>query len=127
MFRKIKWAYQRATRGWSDSDSWDIRGYFESVVPPMLRKIAEDHAGCPGELYDSAMVNDECWRWKIILEEIAQGFEAAGQMDRLAHKWEKTESGGYQMKYDEELNKELTKKMDRGLELFSKFYLNLWD
>lgn len=39
--RNIKQAYKRIRYGWCNYDAWDFDAWFCSVVPPMLRKLAE--------------------------------------------------------------------------------------
>jgi hypothetical protein len=128
MFENIKYFIQRGRRGWSDEDAWDIDHYLARIIPPMVRRIGKDGMGCPEEFFDNTCKNDECHKWKEILEEIAQGFEAAEQIKNLSFgfRWEK-ENGIYDMKVKEEKQKQLAAKFDRGMELFSKYFLNLWD
>ena len=38
-FRSLKWAYQRATRGYADCDVWSIDIWFLSIIPNMLRDL----------------------------------------------------------------------------------------
>jgi len=118
----------RGKRGWANTDVWDGDTYLGKVISGMVRELAKYNSGCPEELYDKTCKNDECHKWKEILEEIAQGFEAADQMKRMSfsHMWEKKEDI-YDSMYKKIKQKQLAKKYDRGMELFSKYFLNLWD
>jgi hypothetical protein len=127
MFREIKWAYQRATRGWSEKDSWNINGHIAEILPPMLRSIAKNHAGCPVEFWDKEKLNDECHRWAETLEEIAQGFEAYTALQHMSYFEFVKEEDGYKHEINKEKLKLLTAKYDRGMLLFSQYYMNLWD
>lgn len=125
MFRKLKFYYNRITKGWSDEDVWDVGYYLDKIIPPMVRKLKEG-CGCPSELYDDAKKNDECHRWKEVLEEIAQGFEAHnaihhGRLIKLENG-----DGTWTDKIDEEREKQLTKKYKRGMELFMEYHSHLW-
>lgn len=42
MFRQIKWAWQRAIRGYDDSIYWGFDGYFADVIVPPLKKFCEE-------------------------------------------------------------------------------------
>lgn len=128
MIKEIKYFIQRGKRGWADCDVWDIDSYLSSIIPPMVRKI-KDGFGCPQEFYDKTCINDECKKWHDILEEIAQGFEAEEQIKSLSRcfKWLKTPEGLYDQELEKEKDKQLAEKYERGMELFSKYFMNLWD
>jgi hypothetical protein len=112
MFKEIKYFIQRGKRGYSDRDLWDFDNYLSKIIPPAVRHLAKNAMGCPE-----------------ILEEIAQGFEAAEQIKTLKYHfaWNKDGSEKYTMEYKEEKQKQIAVKFDRGMELFGKYFLNLWD
>lgn len=129
MFREIKYAYQRLKRGYSDRDLWDFDSYLCEMVPMAVRNLAKNSMGCPGDLWDKDAKNNECHKWSEILEEIAQGFEAADQIKSMRRycKWLKTPEGLYEHELEKEKDKQLTIKYERGMELFAKYFMNLWD
>lgn len=129
MFELLKHYYQRCKYGFSYQDVWSFDDYLCDIIPPAVRKLKEDCCGCPGELWDKERINDECHRWKEILEEIAQGFEAAQKITGLKYfKYEKSKDSPdyFVHEIDEKKAKLLTKKYERGMELFSKYFLSLW-
>lgn len=128
-YLEVKYFIQRGRRGYSDRDLWDFDSYLSEIIPPAVRHLAKNASGCPGETWDVKQVNNECHVWKEILEEIAQGFEAATQIKSLSRfsKWLKTEEGFYDHKVEKEKDKQLAAKFDKGMELFAKYFLNLWD
>lgn len=44
---KIKWAFQRMKRGYSDADVYAIDDWFCRVVPPMLEQLGREAHGYP--------------------------------------------------------------------------------
>jgi hypothetical protein len=82
-FRRVKWAYQRATRGWSDSDCWDLGNTFSKRIAQALRRYQKNLSGhpvglgapctceIPGEPEDNCMAV-----WASYVEAMAVGFEA---------------------------------------------------
>lgn len=126
LFKNLKWYWQRATRGYADCDVWSLDGYLSEIIPPVIRKL-KTGCGCPSELYDKEKVNDECWKWKKILEEIAQGFEAYRGLNEMKYYVNKKTEKGYEHSVDVEKQKNFQEKFDRGIELFVKYYTNLWD
>lgn len=42
-----KWGRQRAKRGYSDNDAWNISSWFLDVMPKMLRQMRNNLHGCP--------------------------------------------------------------------------------
>lgn len=123
--RAIKTFVQRGNRGWADSDIWDFDSYLSDIIIAGVRDLKKG-IGCPGGLWDKEAKNKECWKWHEILEEIAQGFEAAKEMNHPRYSWEKKDTA-LQRKIDLEQQKVLTKKFERGMELFGKYFFNLWD
>jgi len=81
-----------------------------------MRWYIRNGHGCPTELYDDRAVDDECWKWDLILEKIAQGFEAIQELDDK--EW---------CDIPKSTKKELTKKFKKGMYLFAKHFRNLWD
>lgn len=105
VFKDLKWAWQRATKGYSDYDRYDIDFWFLKTIVPMLREFNEKTYSHP---YN--MTPEE---WHDIIEEMAQHFEQADKLsdDYLTGQdWEKAE---------EELHK--------GMTMFEKYLFNLWD
>jgi len=127
IFKKIKWFIQRGRRGWDDTDAWGFHTFFAELVPPMIRKM-KDGAGCPSKFYDSKNTNNECQKWHDTLEEMAQGFEAVEFLDKYKYKtWSELDNGNCTLEIDYKAMDNARKKMDKGLKLFAKHYLNLWD
>ena len=50
--RRVKWAWQRVTKGFCDADVWSIDWWFLSVMPDMLASLKENHTGYPGVLME---------------------------------------------------------------------------
>lgn len=44
-FRSLKWAWQRATRGYCDLDTYDIGDWFLNTLPDMLESIKHSRTG----------------------------------------------------------------------------------
>jgi len=127
VFREIKWFIQRGKRGYSDQDCWNINSYLCEVISPMIREM-KNGTGCPGNLYDIKKKNKECWKWEEILEEIAQGFEAAQSIEEEKFlQFKKNKDGNYENWIDKKKQEQLTKKFDKGISLFVEYFWNLWD
>jgi len=120
VYKDVKWFIQRGSRGYADSDVWDIGYYLCKFLPKMIRSL--NKYGCPYEYYDESNKGDECKRWKLVLEEMAQGFEAGMELfDReIYYRFESSED----IKNKEDV---LRKKFEKGLELFCKNFFSLWD
>lgn len=41
LYYKIKWAYQRVTRGWDDTATWGLDSHFIEVVVPPLKTLCQ--------------------------------------------------------------------------------------
>ena len=49
-WKEVGYRRQRAKRGWSVKDTWDIDRWFLDVMPQMLEYLKEHHMGFPGDL-----------------------------------------------------------------------------
>jgi hypothetical protein len=123
LFRKIKSFYQRGKRGWADEDTWSFYSYLCDMIVPALRYLKDNCHGCPDAYYNQHRENDECHKWKDVLETMAQGFEAAKYLETL--QFMKLEDGKFI--FDENANRNAVNKMKVGLELFAENFINLWD
>ena len=126
--REIKWFIQRGKRGYSDKDVWAFDSYIAGMISNGIRTLEDHHHGCPSELWDESRVNNECWKWEEILEEIAQGFEASQKICDMDYFFaEENEDGLYEHKIDKKRLEQLTKKYKRGMELFSEHFMSMWN
>jgi len=124
-FRQIKWFIQRGRRGYADCDVWDFDAYLISIIVPALKELKKDKMGCPMEFYDEKMKNDECHKWDEMIEEIIQGFEAIEALDCRSFKWFKKDHV-YRKEFDKERLDVLTKKYEKGMQLFAKHFMSIW-
>lgn len=47
-FKNCKYAWQRATKGYSDLDLLDLESFYSSVISTSMQQFAEESNGCPG-------------------------------------------------------------------------------
>lgn len=107
--KDIKHFLQRARRGYADSDTWGLWHYLSDWMPQALRHMKKIAIGHPGELNSKTGFKE----WKQILEKMAKGFEVSKKMDDL--------------KYNSKRYKKYEKEFNEGMDLFKKWYHNLWD
>lgn len=97
--RAVKLWWQRRTRGWDDSETWNLDTSLAKVILPRLKRFKELTVGCPV---------DVTWEeWGNTLDTMIKAFEwfAADCNER-----------------DEDFYTEAHK----GVELFAKYYGHLW-
>ena len=49
-FRSLKWAWQRAIKGYCELDTYSVSDWFLNTLPDMLEKIKKNYTGYPDEL-----------------------------------------------------------------------------
>jgi len=145
--RKIKWIYQRISRGYSDRDLWSFDSYLSKVISEGLRQLAVQSCGCPSEFYDEKKKGDECIKWKKILLDIAEGFESKQKLtddeffnheeiDKLYNndlgfnnnkEWGDAITKMWISKEYLKAKKECEKKWDKAIALFKEYYGSFWD
>lgn len=126
MFRKIKAFIQRGKKGWADEDVWSFDHYLAGLIVGALDSLKKNSIGCPGHLYDKKNINNECWKWKQIIEEIRQGFKASQQLFTFDYLMAE-KNGVLKKELDIKREQDLTKKYKRGIKLFCKYFQCLWD
>jgi len=75
-FRNIKWAWQRATKGYSDRDTWNLDCYYLQLFYHTLKHLAKYTHGYPGvgEFSDDQGGYEA---WQKYLSDMADHFENA--------------------------------------------------
>ena len=106
MFKEIKYFYQRGRRGYSDRDLWDLSCYLSDMLSRALSDLKKNKHGYPPMLTEK--------KWDRILTDMQSGFLAhLALMDIMTDSKEHTAK--------------LVATMDKGLKLFVKYYMDLWD
>ena len=133
-FRQVKWAYQRITRGYSDPDWWDMDTHLSKLIAQMLRKLAKDGMGYPGNeefpTYES---------WENYLNEIANLLEYSNSdlPNEYEDAWLKTFNDEKSPEEKEITNKYLDKELDndnkkiearkKAWAMLDPIFESLWD
>lgn len=102
--RSIRFWWQRMVRGWDDSDTWSLDGPTARFLAPRLRRFIEVVNGHP---MDMSMEE-----WVTILEKMQFAFQTIADDTEGFRDWAE----------DEELNR----RVDEGINLFSKYFFHLW-
>lgn len=121
IFREIRWAHQRVTRGWDDRAVWSIDYHLAKLIGQLVRELIKDNTGVPMAMYtqeeigqdrngtSSEMDKEKEKQWKGILLEIAEGFEAYA------------ENGDCMLMNGNPEN------FDKAFDLFRTHFSSLWD
>lgn len=108
-WRELKWKWQRAQRGYSDSDRWDLDSYLSGWLPQALREM-KNGMSYPG--WGEASTSK---KWAKILEDMAKGFDAHRILSE--EMIDQTTARG----------KKLVAQKEKGMKLFVEWFNNLWD
>ncbi len=150
--RRIKWAWQRLTRGWDDRVVWAIDIYLARMLPIWLQALKKDKMGVPANLCTKSVEDGERV-WNDILDTIINGFLAAKRITELdfpifedLRELEEERYGRLLIPWDEEdvkkldpLNEELDvrnklmqqqseaqEEFEAGMVLFQDYFFSLW-
>ena len=147
-FRTIKWGWQRATRGYSDYDTWDLDVYYSNMMIASLSQFRAEIKVYPGYM-------DNIEEWYAILDKIIFLLKQANEDEPLEEKnelaeWyeeylstktldftkvekiaskddEETNSKVKQYyKREEELYEIRTQKRKEAFELLAEYFGHLW-
>ena len=99
---EVKWAWQRAFRGYDDRLFWDMSEYLNPIIVDGLKHLRKNAFG-----YPAGMKNQR--EWNKILDKMIFSFEYG--------------------KFNHSFRKEMKdmKKVQEGFDLFAKYYQSLWD
>jgi len=101
--RKIRFFWQRRTRGWDDSDTWSLDMTLCQWLLPRLKRFKELNNGTPCDLTEQ--------EWDNILDKMIKA------VDMTAHQFERDYM---------EWSKKDFEEVREGLELLGKWMQNLW-
>lgn len=111
--RKIKFLYQRLTRGWSDDETWNLDYTIAKFALPRLKRFKELHSG-----YPNGMTEEE---WGLIIDKMIKSLELIIEdMETV---------GVLKNVFGDELYDAIRKKDEEileGLDLFFKYFRHLW-
>ena len=146
--RAFKWWWQRRTRGFDNRELWDLWYPLAEHIAPRLRAFAES-PGCSypsGIMAESHGIDDEDSKnvklWHNMVEKMARAFELmlldGNDLDYSDIKitpGEKTACGRkMNIEKDDDMDAERNRIMNEreeeiqeGLELFIKYFRDLWD
>jgi len=99
--RSIKHFYQRLFLGFDDSETWSLDCTIAKFIYPRLIRLKQVSCATPGNVNS----NEE---WNEILDDMIYAFKTI------------SEDVFYQS------NKHQVERVDKGLDLFRKYYFNLW-
>lgn len=134
IYREVKWFLQRGKRGWADCDTWSLDWYLSGWLPDALRHLAKHTHGYPSEFYVEGGNSDEGFaKWQAILEKMAAGFEAYKRAQEGLYEAELGPYPLYGKVSDSRFYKARRLRVrderlfDEGIELFVRYFENLWD
>ncbi len=99
--RKFKFLFQRKTRGWDDSETWNLDFEFAKWIYPRIKRFKEINNGHPEELTEE--------EWNSTIQEMVDGFEIMSDEERYF--WYSKEDG---------------KKIKKAMRLWYKWHCYLW-
>jgi hypothetical protein len=99
-YRQKHFAKQRIKRGFDSTEMWCLYSAIVKFILPRLKAFKEESGGYPGGF-------NKRKEWDEILDKMIEAFELINEKDHYS---------------DEETNN----KIDEGLDLFRKWFYNLW-
>ena len=142
MPKRIKFFYQRGKRGYSDQDVWSMDWWFFSVVIPMLKQLRDTKQG-----YPSKFKTPEEWDRELdtmihyFIEATEEGCSEKNEYEEQYNKrwWDSFDKKGMAYVIDDselrdkylqrsyEIDEYREDMKNKGFEMFSKYFWDLWD
>lgn len=140
--KQIKFFYQRGKRGYSDQDVWSMDWWFFSVVIPMLKQLRDTKQSYPSEFK-----TPEEWDRELdtmihyFIEATEEGCSEKNEYEEQYNKrwWDSFDKKGMAYVIDDselrdkylqrsyEIDEYREDMKNKGFEMFSKYFWNLWD
>jgi hypothetical protein len=115
MWREIRsqsrYIKQKATRGYSDIEVWNLNTYVAKYTLPRSKEYRRDLSGYPASQNDPDADTFEAWQKTVDKMIFA--------LDAVAHEFDS--DAGHDKLHDNQA------EVREGLELFGKWFQNLWD
>ncbi len=134
--RDIKSFFQRGIRGYADKDVWSFDHYLSNIIYNGLNRLQTIKHGFPCGLDENSEKDEE--KWDRTLQTMIDGFEAANEVcedsfiDKCCSKTETENFLGIEVpkldidKYEKECNIR-KEKLSKAMDLFKKYFFDLWD
>ena len=132
-FKTLKWAYQRATKGYCDFDLWNLDWFYSKIFIDTLKEFANSNQlhGAPIALFDYD--NDSVQPWIDYLNEMRQHFENANKDYYDEIDKDLIDNGGFARMKEKHLEDygaftEWTQnELEKAFDMMKKVYFDLWD
>lgn len=121
----IKWAFQRAFRGYDDAMCWSYpyRSGLQTVA--ILKWLKEHKHGIPSLVCEDGETFEESEnKWNVILDKMILGWESGIAADDV---FVEKPDGTYDIDATRKEYDRLMGLWREGMELYSKYYWSLWD
>lgn len=131
-FRNIRYAWQRATRGYCDFDLYDLEHFYSQLFVDSLDDFTKNLHGAPLEFYDEA--HDSTQPWRDYIQEMRQHFynsieENLVQTNEIEydHSSHNEEVRAKWVAREKEIQAWRDAEFAKGTQMLTKVYYNLWD
>lgn len=131
-FRNIRYAWQRATRGYCDFDLYDLEHFYSQLFVDSLDDFTKNLHGAPLEFYDAA--HDSTQPWRDYLQEMRQHFynsieENLVQTNEIEydHSSHDEEARAKWVAREKEIQAWRDAEFAKGMQMLTDVYYHLWD
>ena len=113
---EIKWGFQRMFRGYDDTAKWGLDTYLGDIALPVLKYLRNNKCGIAFvEGFEDKSFEEQEKAWNDVLDKMIKSFQLIKDDD-----------------FDTEVHpiewyKEHQEQIQEGLQLFARYYQNLWD
>lgn len=123
ILEKIKYFFQRGKNGFTDLDKWNINSWFSKTIVDILKAYQKQHMGYPATTTKQEWDNVINEMIKCFTEMTEEGCSIKNEYDMSTD----TENLKKWVKRENEIYEYRNNMKNKGLELFSKYFWELWD
>lgn len=136
----LKAAWQRATRGWADRDTWNLDSYLLDILPEMISHLGENTHGFPidfptYESWQDYLQNEIVIPLQNAREEQttqkneynAEYFNLSSSSGRFLNTRPDDEVREKWLAREQEIDEWRLQELERGMQNLSSVFFSLWD
>ena len=141
-FKSFKFAYQRATKGYCDSDAWDLTSFYTEIMMSTINELSNTHLSSPMDMSQDewtetlntiykALSNSKEDSYKTLMYDTWKNhLEQKPNMDDENYDDWYNEYLTLQKAIDKEwhdIRRDMNDNKNKALDLIKKYWYDLWD
>lgn len=124
-FCNLRFAWQRATRGYSNYDLYDLNDFYTRLFIASLNEFKKDMYSAPSEFYNEE--DGSIKEWENYLTKMRDCFYYSLEENYPDNPYGYDMNPEKAVKWDMGINRKRVEKAEEGFDMMKKVFFDLWD